>query len=637
MTGGFAAEPPITPERTFALVVGVESYAIGSPMDLSGPARDAVRFADWLTGTAGVPKSNVRLLVSPLARNRVEVDAEPASQRNVEDALFTDLPRCDGDLLWIYWAGHGFLDRRHDLLLPYADAGAGLVAHLNLTSALRLWKSDEIGGGRFRRVVTVVDTCRIDVQRLKRRFPQVNYPAGAPTRRLQFTLHAARPGEAAKNTTEKGQFTDTLLKRLEGRTLEQATLGLHEIALNVQTDFTVMKRNGTAWQQPQFEIATGWDGSSLYGDSWATDGTTAEPVGGLALDQVAWTELGQLISENAELPRDTYAAYRWAFEVTGCVPPVERTLPAAHLTGIIQDLEDRQGGRRAVPLALPFVKFLASRSAPSPWVVAAHNWVERTRERLGADPVPHPPSRAAEPPSLHVRLTAEDHDSYWLHLWSYQGAFESVGDHPEPMALDEVRTALGEHLLAHSASSPGRIEIHIPYELLEEPFETWEVPLGRGDRTAKLGCRYEVVLRCPEERGGLAEEPWLTKWQWYEANGGLHPDAVHEVADTDVSDSLADELQLEEPPVCVLAEVTGERLMETLGAVLDGGIPIAVWRRPSTTPGTPIRTALDADPPHPLDVESLPSRLRRAQVRRHPLALLWDNPGRVPVRRSLSS
>ncbi|WP_328829046.1 caspase family protein [Streptomyces sp. NBC_00252] len=636
--GSPAVEPPITPERSFALVVGVESYEIDAKLSLPGPARDAVRFADWLTGTAGIPKSNLRLLLSPLAGTDVEGEAKPATQKNIENALFTDLPQCDGDLLWIYWAGHGFLDRRHDLLLPYADATAGLFAHLNLSSALRRWKSDGIAGGRFRRIVTVGDACRLDIGRLTGKFPQVNYPAGAPTRRMQFTLYASRPGETAKNTVRAGQFTDTLLRRLEGRTLEQATLDLPDIARDVQADFTVMRANGTAWQHPQFDIALGWDGSSLHGDTWADGGTASGPTGGLVLDQVAWTELGQLISESTELPRDTYAAYRWAFEVTGCVPPMDHKLPSSDLLEIVRDLDDRQGTSRAVPLALPFVKHLASRAAPSPWVVAANGWVERTRERLGADPVPVPPSRPVEPPALHVRLTEDDEDSYRLQLWLFQEGWDYVGDFPNPMDLEAVRKALTHHLLTEPAK-PARIEFHVPFDLLEVPFETWTVPRparrGRGERAVQLGCRYEVVLRCPEEREDL--ELWLAKWQWYETHGGLHPDAVRDVTDCDVSGNLADKLQLDASPVCVLAEVTEELVMDVLEALVDGGIPIAVWRRPSPALGTAIRTALDADPPHALDVASLPDGLRRARVDQHPLALLYDNPGRVPLRRSLSS
>ncbi|WAZ26014.1 caspase family protein [Streptomyces cinnabarinus] len=631
-----AAEPPIAPERTFALVVGIESYEINTGLDLSGPARDAVRFADWLTGTAGVPQDNLRLLLSPLAGNQAGTAAKPATGKNVMDALFEDLPRCDGDLLWIYWAGHGFLDPQHQLLLPYADATAGATTPLNLTSALHWWRSSRVRRGRFRHLVAIGDACRIDTRQAKLDFVKVEYPVGLPTpQREQFVLYAARPGETARNLTElqAGLFTDTLLKRLEDRSAAEAVRDLVGIAQAVQGDFAMMKANGTAWQEPQFEIARSWDGSPLYGDHW-TDSTA--PVGAPALDHTAWKELGQVLT-GCQTPSYTYEAYRWAFEVTGCVPPAEHKLPSPHLTEIVRDLDHRQGTSRAVPLALPFIQHLASRSRRPEWAADAQAWVDRTLERLGADPLPPAPPQPAERPALHIRLTPDGDDDFWLQLWSYQDRFENVGDYEEPMGLAAVRTVLGNHLLAHRASMPQRIEFHVPYELLEEPFETWQVPTGRGDRTTPLGCRYEVVLRCPEERLGLAEDPWRTKWEWYETHGGRHPDAVHEVGDADVAEGLADELQLDASPVCVLADVTGPLVMDALGAVLDGGIPIAVWPRSSPAPDESLRKALGAEEPDVLDVAALPDALRRLRVKRRPLALLWDDPGRVPARRSLSS
>ncbi|WP_261720332.1 caspase family protein [Streptomyces sp. FZ201] len=629
-------EPPITPERTFALVVGIESYEIGG-FDLSGPARDATRFADWLTGTAGVPQANVRLLLSPLARNANGVTADPATQKCVEDALLKDLPQRDGDLLWIYWAGHGFLDRAHQLLLPYSDATAAHTTHLNLTSALRMWQSTTVGGARFRRVAAIADACRID-SRWKGGclgFGAVEYPVGQPvTARRQFVLYAARPGEAAGNRAEleAGQFTDTLLKRLDRLTVAEAVRDLVDIARAVQGDFATMKADGRAWQEPTFEIATGWDEAPLYGGGW-TDGSGAS--GARVLDQLAWTELGELLRNFTKAPPYTYEAYRWAFEVAGSAPPAGHRLPSAQLTEIARDLNNRQGASSGVPLVLPFVQHLASRSPRSDWAESATAWVERTRARLNADPLPPPPRAATEPPALHIRLTPEGEDEYWLQLWLYQDAFENVGDYDRPMDLAAVRTTLCHHLLARPGSAmPQRIEFHVPYELLEEPFESWELPVGRRNRITSLGCRYEVVLRCPDERQGLAEEPWRTKWQWYETHGGRHPEAVHEVCDTDVSGELADVLQLGEPPVCVLADVTEHLVPDALDAVLDSGIPIAVWRRPSPATTEPLRNALEADS---LDVAELPKKLKHLRVRRRPLALLWDNPGQVPARRSLSS
>ncbi|MER6349571.1 VMAP-C domain-containing protein [Streptomyces sp. NPDC001595] len=636
-------QEPIAAERTYALVVGIESYHLGPRLPaLSGAARDALRVAEWLTGTAGVPKDNVRLLLSPLERNRTGADVEPATRENVEDALFRDLPGCDGDLLWIYWSGHGFLDPTGQLLLPYADATTGQARHLNLTSALRWWQSDRVGGRRFRRLVAIGDSCRIDLGRAKELgFGSTDHGAGlrVPERR-QFVLYAARPGESAKNRADlgAGQFTDTLLRHLEVRPLEQATRDLVGIARAVQADFAAMGADGTAWQEPQFEIGTDWTGSSLFGDHWSDDVPARTATGAPVLDQDAWTELGPILT-GCRLPADTHEAYRWAFDVAGCTPPAEHRLPSRHLTEIVRDLDSRQGTSRAVPLALPFVRHLASRSRDADWAARAHAWVNRTGARLGAAAVPDPPARAAEPPALHIRLTPDGADTYWTQLWLFRDRFENVADAENPMRLTDVQALLCDHLMTHRSSPLGRIEFHVPYHLLDEPFETWEVPYGRRRRPTPLGSLYEVVLRCPEERTDLAEAPWHTKWEWFETHGGLHPQAVHDVRDDDVSAELAHTLRLDEPPVCVLAEVAQPLLGDALDAVLDGGIPIAVWRRPAPHDPAPpsIRAALKAQPPAGLDVTTLPAALRRARVERHPLALLWDHPGRIPERQTLSS
>ncbi|MYV58912.1 hypothetical protein GTW37_04315 [Streptomyces sp. SID4931] len=110
---------PLRPERTFAFVAGVEQYTLSRGWNLHGPARDALRFAHWLTGPAQVPHENVRLLLSPLRPDELDWtvttglaalrDAcRPATEENVKNALQVELPQCDGDLLWIFWAGHGF-------------------------------------------------------------------------------------------------------------------------------------------------------------------------------------------------------------------------------------------------------------------------------------------------------------------------------------------------------------------------------------------------------------------------------------------------------------------------------------------------------------------------------------------------
>ncbi|WP_328936934.1 caspase family protein [Streptomyces tauricus] len=632
----------LDPERVFALVVGIESYQVSRRWSLPGPAHDAERFADWLTSTAGVPQTNVHVLVSPLGQNHAGAH-QPATHEHVSRLLFDELPKCDGDLLWIYWAGHGYVDPKDQMLLPCTDATASRTRHLNLSAALRWWRSSNVPAGRFRRVVAVSDACRVET----RRASALKFGADEPeagdidNERRQLVLLAARPGQAAKNDPERqaGQFTHTLLKRLTGLSVDESVENLVEIARAVQMDFQLMTASGQAWQEPEFVIERGWNGSSLFGDCWAekTADAVAGPVGAAKLDQRAWTELGSLFPSSS-LPAYTYDAYRWAFEVTGCAVPPGEVLPADHLLDIVRDLNGRQGTQHGLPLALPFVRYLAARAAKTAadWAAEADAWVDRTRERLDTAPVPAPPDRAAERPALHVRLWSDDGIRYWTRMWLYQKAFESVWESGEPLELDAVRVALVEQLTARRAHAPSRVEFHVPYELLEEPFEAWPIP-WRGSRTTRLGCGYEVVLRCPDEREGLAEGPWHRKWAWLKAQGDRHPQAVREVCDGDVSEQLGSLLQESDPPVVVLAEVAESVIMDTLDAVLDGGVPIAVWRRPADLQeetAESIRTALAVDA-GTFEVRTLPGRLRSAQIKRRSLALMWDDPWRLPERQTL--
>src|SRR6185295_16900928 len=93
------------PERTFALVVGIERYAMKECRDLDGPAPDACRFVDWLRRHE-VPAANIRLFLSPLEANRAIRPSDPAfanpppaQGQLIRSALLDDLLPKAGDLL----------------------------------------------------------------------------------------------------------------------------------------------------------------------------------------------------------------------------------------------------------------------------------------------------------------------------------------------------------------------------------------------------------------------------------------------------------------------------------------------------------------------------------------------------------
>jgi vWA-MoxR associated protein C-terminal domain len=662
--------PAVVPERVHALVVGVESYGVSTQWDLPGAAQDALRFAAWLTGSCKVPVANVRLLVSPLPHTDLgDVLSAPAglreavrsaTQQNVEATLFDELPQLDGDLLWFFWAGHGFLDDRNQLLLPYADATSERVRHLNLESALRMWKSSRIPAGRFDKQVVIGDACRVhDRPGSKLFFDSHDYDAGqVVVDRRQFVLYASRAGEAAQNLAERaaGQFTELLLERLQVRTLEQTVTELVDIARAIQTDFRQLHQDGLAWQRPQFVIDRGWDGSTLFGDSWGSP-----PAGrSLRLDQGAWDQLGVVLRQRS-LPPFTYEAYRWAFEVAGCEPPATPRLPAGGLMDLVRDLDSRQGGLK-LPLALPFLRYLADRVNDPNWAAMLESWVATTRERLGAAAFPGPPHRSPRPMGMHIQLTEAVEDrTYWLRMWLHRDHFECIWAAEHPVDLAEARDHVGRqlHALYGGDAQHGprldttglkRLEFHVPFELLDEGFEHWMAPIGRAGRLEELGRQFEVVVRCPDERTGIARDHWLRKWKWFITHGGKHPDGVRLLCDEDAGRGRSKELHTDDPPVCVLAQVGTHHLTDVLSDMLDSGIPIAMWHRGGCSEVAPGKAGdlaavvfpNPADHTAHVDLRELPAALHRLRTRNasagqgSPLALLWDDPEFRPDPRSLA-
>ncbi|APU42839.1 MULTISPECIES: VMAP-C domain-containing protein [unclassified Streptomyces] len=681
--------PALGPQRTFALVAGVERYDISHRWNLRGPARDALRFAHWLTGPAQVPPGNLRLLLSPLdepealpwpdspAMAALRTAYRPATEENVKAALLDELPQCDGDLLWIFWAGHGYLGPRHELMLPCADARPSQIRHLNLDSALRWWRTDLVKHRSFPLQAALVDACRVDAPRDTRwNFGSTDYGGGSsvPGRR-QFRLYASREGEAAQNDAERGagRFTEALLAELGGASVRESVSGLPVAARSIHRTFRELRERGEGWQLPQFLVDRDWDACSFLDDDLAA----AAPPPAARLDQQAWDGLGTLF-DGRELPRCAHEAYAWAFRTAGCTTPVGGGLPGDNLLDVVQDLDERQGGRAGMPLAVPFVRFLADRAATAgdtAWAGRLKDWVDTTRERL-ALPVLPPPPPPARTTVVHVGLEPPPDGGpgfrarMWLrgerteHIWESRGA---------PVRLDTVREELLRQLALVGAADGGgagpqapdgvdRIEFHVPYELLDTDFDQWPVPRGPAGRHRALGLLHQVVVRCPQERADTRAE-WRTSWRWLCGRGGRHAEAVRVIEDAEVTDMLGMELAERPAPACVLAHTESAPHAGLLEAVLEGGVPVAVWRRGGTATAPPLLDLLapagpDGRPdPGALDVLALPARVREVRraaagaaagaARAAPgggrlpagedqLVLLWDDPDDIPDSRSLA-
>ncbi|GAA3077761.1 hypothetical protein GCM10020254_22380 [Streptomyces goshikiensis] len=217
MTAATTPPAPVpSPARTFALVVGIERYAAGPSWDLPGPANDALRFRSWLL-RSGVPERNVLLCLDPLADHGVP--HHPADHGTLRGLLLSRLPALEGEMLWVWWGGHGVLDRAERLRLLCADAGTADKRNLDLESMRTTLASDLLPG--FGRQVWIVDACQTFEEEygFRTSLPDEGLPTGRRVRgHHQTLLLAATRGQRAANDPGRGTglFSECVLDVLEG-------------------------------------------------------------------------------------------------------------------------------------------------------------------------------------------------------------------------------------------------------------------------------------------------------------------------------------------------------------------------------------------------------------------------------------
>ena len=135
------------------------------------------------------------------------------------EAITQTLPGWRGDLLWLFWAGHGVLTRDERLRLFYSDASIAYKRNLELASLLTALRSDLYPG--LPRQIGVVDACQTYAERLQlaATLPAETLAYGQPLPgREQFVLYAASPGQVAVNlgTAKAGLFSQMVMEELTG-------------------------------------------------------------------------------------------------------------------------------------------------------------------------------------------------------------------------------------------------------------------------------------------------------------------------------------------------------------------------------------------------------------------------------------
>jgi hypothetical protein len=196
-------------EQTYAIVIAVESYAsLGEAWNLEGVGEQAAEFVKWLTADRGVPVTNVQVFQSGAKiRSFTDLGVPMGQIVNATGDLINKFIANIGahwplgEILLIYWVGHGFVARDGGRRLIFGDAERNYKTNLDVGQLVQLLRSNL--AGCFHRQIAFIDTCATFFEELQSSadLPPGGLNPGAPRQGIeQYFYFAASSGEyATKN------------------------------------------------------------------------------------------------------------------------------------------------------------------------------------------------------------------------------------------------------------------------------------------------------------------------------------------------------------------------------------------------------------------------------------------------------
>lgn len=225
----------VNPENAYALVVGIETYQLGADYDLDGPARDGLRFIEWLR-SHNVPADNIRFFASPLTQNsevvarakKYGVKTLPATRDAIDKYILNELLSLSscGAVLYVFWGGHGILTKTAQATrqLLFADTTATNKLNLNIVSLQQALATSAYGAG-FEKQLFVVDACanryfQSLYEVIQGKGSEHQYGSTGETAIAeQVVMFACEAYEVAKNVAGTGVFSSVVLAALEDEPL----------------------------------------------------------------------------------------------------------------------------------------------------------------------------------------------------------------------------------------------------------------------------------------------------------------------------------------------------------------------------------------------------------------------------------
>ena len=257
-----------SPARTYALVVGIAEYDAGAGWELYAPVADAARAVLWLL-RRGVPPEQILLFLSPVPPSVVDllasvadgplpdgadrVKAALADHAGVDGALRRTIKSARGELLVVFWGGHGAVDQERQQRLFLADATDDDRKNVALERLLVFLRSSYFEA--FPEQLVCVDACssRFDDRASETRLPTDGYPDGKDVPgRTQLLLKAASRGQVALESKrqKKGLFTRELLAQLDADAGAAWPPDVRAVSVRLKARFAELARELPSEQLP---------------------------------------------------------------------------------------------------------------------------------------------------------------------------------------------------------------------------------------------------------------------------------------------------------------------------------------------------------------------------------------------------
>ena len=264
-----------TPAGTWAVVVGIEEYpALPDDWRLPGPAKDAIRFVNWLLARQ-VPAAQIRLCLSAVDESALlgeltrPVDHRGATREDIL-TLLDEVSQWNGELLYVFWGGHGSVDsvdKDEPRRLYFANASTTSPSGLSLEGLTTMLLRKR--SGSIPRQAILIDACATFQARARFKMevapssPAYGAAQDPAVRQLQFL--ASRRGEAAIDLRSErtGAFSQQLLQALNAAPAGEWPPDLVTIARTVQAAFETLRASGRGAQTPIF-LGNDWEGGSLF-------------------------------------------------------------------------------------------------------------------------------------------------------------------------------------------------------------------------------------------------------------------------------------------------------------------------------------------------------------------------------------